>query len=136
MTKETFPDGVFEGVRDCLVEALGVAQESVLPESRIIVELGADSLDLLDITFRLERRFKIKISPRDIEKRARVTLGDVPLETDGIYTPEALVELRKALPEIPQEELMEGLSIADLPRRFRVATMMNMVRMCQERNGE
>ena len=136
MTQSRAADGVFEGVRDCLVEALGVAPDSILEESRIIADLGADSLDLLDIMFRLERSFGIRISPRDIEKRARATLGDTPLEVDGIYTPQALNELRKALPEIPTDELQEGLSVADLPRRFRVATMMNMVRKCQEEQGE
>lgn len=132
MTNSDSVDAVFEGVRDCLVEALGVAPDSVHPESSIIGDLGADSLDLLDITFRLERRFGISISPRDIEKRARAALGDVPLEIDGVYTPEAIAHLRKALPEVPVEELPDGLMLAELPRRFRVATMMNMVRMCKE----
>jgi acyl carrier protein len=132
MTNRDSQDAVFEGVRDCLVEALGVAPDAIVPEARIIGDLGADSLDLLDITFRLERRFGIRISPRDIEKRAREALGGAPLDIDGAYTPEALSHLRKALPEIPVEELADGLLLADLPRRFRVATMVNMVRRCKE----
>lgn len=136
MNSNTACDEVFEGVRHCLVEALGVGPDAVLPESRIIIDLGADSLDLLDITFRLERQFNIKISPRDIERRARARLGETPMEIDGVYTPEALSELKKALPEIPTDELAEGLSMSDLPSRFRVATMMNMVRKCQEAKGE
>ncbi len=136
MINNTLCDDVFEGVRQCLIEALDVAPDSILPESRIINDLGADSLDLLDITFRLERHFKIKISPRDIERRAKARLGDTPMEIDGVYTPDALLELKKALPEIPPEELAEGLSMSELPRRFRVATMMNMVRKCQENKSE
>ena len=131
-SNDTRCDEVFDGVRQCLAEALGVSPDSIQPGSKIIDELGADSLDLLDITFRLERHFKIKISPRDIERRAKARLGDTPMEIDGVYTTEALVELRKALPEVPPEELAEGLTMAMLPRRFRVATMMNLVRRCQE----
>jgi acyl carrier protein len=118
---------VSQGVRECIAAGLGVALESVQEDVKIIAELGADSLDLLDLTFRLEERFGITISPRDIERRTRAGLGDVPLETDGVYTPQALAELRGAMPEVPPEELADGLTQGELPLRFRVATMVNLV---------
>ncbi len=117
---------ILGGVRECLAEALDVPAESISPESRIIDALGADSLDLLDLIFQMEQRFKVKISPRDIERRTREKLGDAPLEIDGVYTPQAIEEFRTAMPEVPAEELAEGLTAADLPRRFRVATMVNL----------
>jgi acyl carrier protein len=128
---------IFAGVRDCLVAVIDTANpESIREETRIIGELGADSLDLLALTFHLEQRFEVKISPRDIEKRARQQLGDIPLEVDGVYTPEAITVLRQALPEIPEEELCTGLSAAHLPRLFRVATMVNLVsRLLRERDA-
>lgn len=118
---------VFAGVRDCLAAALDVEPGAVREEQRIIGDLDADSLDLLDLTFQLERRFGVSISPRDIERRARERLGGAPLELDGVYTPEALAEIRKALPEVPAEELPPGTAPADLPRRLRVATMVSLV---------
>jgi acyl carrier protein len=103
---------------------------------RIIEDLGADSLDLLDLVFHLEQRFKIKISPRDIERRAKRELGETPLEVEGVYTPEAIEQLRRAMPEVPSEELSEGLRSADLPRRFRVGTFVRLVtRLMEEQHG-
>lgn len=108
----------------------------MLPESRIIDELGGDSLDLLDITFRLEQRFQIKISPRDMERRIRTKLGGTPLEIDGVYTAQALAEFRTSMPEIPAEEFAAGLTVAGFPRLFRVATLVNLVtRLSSEQHG-
>ena len=129
-------DEALAGVRDCLASALDVSADSIQPSDRIIGDLGADSLDLLDITFQLEQRFRISIDPREIERRAKAVLGETPFEIDGVYTPEALAELRKALPEIPAEELTDGLTVARLWRSFRVETMLNRVmRSLEERSG-
>jgi len=67
-----------------------------------------------------------------MERRAREALGNAPLEVDGVYTPAALAEFRKNMPEVPPEELAEGLAAADFPRRLRVATMVNLVRRLLE----
>ncbi len=124
------------GVCECVAAALNLSPEVVAPEKRVISDLGADSLDLLDITFRLEQRFKISISPRDMERRTRAKLNGTPLDVDGVYTPEAIREFRAAMPEIPPEEFVEGLTVADFPRLFRVATLMNLVtRLMKEQRG-
>jgi acyl carrier protein len=123
------------GVCECIAAALGNGRPIRL-EDRIIDDLGADSLDLLDLVFQLEQRFKVAISPRGIEQRAKAALGGAPLEIDGVYTSAALGELRKALPEIPSSELADGLTVAQLPRRFRVATMVNLVSRLLEEKGE
>ncbi len=131
MTREE----ILAGVRECLAAVIDIQDPcAIREEQRIIGELGADSLDLLQLTFQLEQRFKIRISPRDIERRARASLGDAPLEVDGVYTPEAVRELRKVLPDVPAEELPEGLTTADLPHTFRVSTMVNLVaRLLEEK---
>jgi acyl carrier protein len=113
-----------------------VDPSSVQEDHRILEDLGADSLDLLDLVFHLEQKFKIKISPRDIERRAQRELGKIPLDVDGVYTAEAIEQLRRAMPEVPPEELSEGLRSADLPRRFRVATFVRLVtRLMEEQYG-
>ncbi|HUS58720.1 MAG TPA: phosphopantetheine-binding protein [Planctomycetota bacterium] len=125
---------VFIGVRQCLSNVLDVPEESILPEQRILDDLGGDSLDLLDLSFQLEQKFKVSISPRDIERRTRAALGGKPIDVDGAYTPEALAELRKSMPEIPHNELADGLFVADLPRRLRVQSMVNLVcRLLEEK---
>jgi acyl carrier protein len=52
---------VFSKVQVALVDALGVDEEEVTPEARLVGDLGAESIDFLDIVFRLEKAFDIKI---------------------------------------------------------------------------
>lgn len=118
---------VFEGVCNCVAVVLDLPAEEITLESRLMEDLGADSLDLLDLTFHLEQTFKVKISPRDIERRTRETLDGKPLETNGVYTPEAVAEFRRSMPEVPLGELPDGMPVAALPRTFRVETMVNMI---------
>ena len=120
-------DDVLTGVRECLAEVLELSADAIPEDAVIVGDLGADSLDLLDLSFHLEQRFRIRISPRDSERRTKERLGDIPLEVDGVYTPEALAQLREAMPEVPPTELADGLTTAELPRRFRVATMVGLV---------
>src|SRR3954465_3240106 len=61
---------VFEKVRSCFVEALGVEPEEVTLKSRVIDALGPESLDFLDIAYRLEQQFKIKIPRGDIKQKS------------------------------------------------------------------
>ena len=127
---------VLTGVRECVASVLEMPMASVGQEHRLIGDLGAESLDLLDLVFQLEQKFHASISPGDIERRARAKLDGRPFEIDGVYTAEALSELRKILPEVPPGELAEGLTVAQLPRTFRVSTMANIVSRLMEEKGE
>lgn len=130
-------DEIFKGVRECLLDILDKENMEIRKEDRLINDLGIDSLDLIHLVFTLEQRFGIKISLREIDRRIKNKLAAVPLEVDGAYTPEAIAELRKSMPEIPHEELKDGLTTSQLPRCFRVATMINLVRRFkdEQQNG-
>jgi acyl carrier protein len=87
---------VFEKVRTCLVDALGVDDDEVTPEATMVGDLGAESIDFLDIVFRLEKTFNIKIPrgelfPEDI-------LSSAEFVQDGKVTPEGLDQLKKRMP--------------------------------------
>ena len=127
---------ILMGVRECVASVLEMPVASVGEEDRLIDDLGAESLDLLDLLFQLEQKFQVSISPGDIERRAKAKLEGRPLEVDGAYTAEALSELRKILPEVPPSELSEGLTVSELPRTFRVSTMANLVSRLMEEKGE
>ena len=61
--------------------------------------------------------------------------AEPPLEVDGVYTAEALAELKRHMPEVPAEELASGLRPSELPRRFRVATFVSLVeRLLEEQD--
>jgi acyl carrier protein len=123
---------ILQGVAECVAEVADVDLAIVTPEKRIILDLGADSLDLLDLIFKLEQRFGIRIEPRGIERRAREELGGEPFEQDGQLTPAAIARLREYLPEVPPEELPAGLPPPRLPYVFRVQTFANLVKRLRE----
>ena len=77
---------VFEKVQNALVEALGVDEEEVTPEATLVGDLGAESIDFLDIVFRLERGFKVKIPRGKIIEDARGSLSESEFEKSGIVT--------------------------------------------------
>ncbi len=120
-------DEIFKEVAASLAEVLEIDAAGIKITDKVVGDLGADSLDLLDLIFQLEQRFKLKINPRDIEREAQAELGDIPYEVEGVYTPEALEKLRAAMPEVPAEEFVEGLETKYLPRVFRVETFVSLV---------
>lgn len=123
---------ILAGVRECAVQALAVDGALVVPEARLLEDLGADSLDLLDLVFQMERRFEIRLSMKDLERQMKAELGEVPVEVDGVYTPEAVARIRRVMTEIPAGELSDDLRVADLPRHFRVATLVRWVERARE----
>jgi acyl carrier protein len=130
-------DEILQGVRACLAKVVDRDAESIREGDKIIDDLGADSLDLLDLIFQLEQHFGIRIKTRDLERRAQAELGETPLEVDGVYTEPALDRLRSSMSEVPTSELAPGLRTAELPYRFRVATFANLVeRLVQEQGRE
>ena len=66
---------VFDKVKEIIVEQLGVAEDSVTEEASFIDDLGADSLDIVELIMALEEEFDIEIPDSDAEKV--VTIGDV-----------------------------------------------------------
>ncbi|MFQ5894127.1 MAG: acyl carrier protein [Nitrospinota bacterium] len=118
---------VFDEVRAIIVEALGVDEEKVELTTRLIEELDAESLDFLDIVFRLERSFGIKVPRGEIERKARGGLSDEEFEHNGMITPKGLEVLQCVLPEVDPIYFKEGLAVKDIPRLFTVETFYNIV---------
>ena len=88
---------IFSKVSATLVEALNVDEEDVKPTSTLQGDLGAESIDFLDIVFRLEREFGIKI-PRNELFPESIFQGDPEFVQDGRVTPKGLDELRQRMP--------------------------------------
>jgi len=119
---------IYEKVVYCFAEALGLDEDEVAYDSLVIDDLGAESLDLLDIAFRLERTFDIKIPRGGIETAAQKALDDGdPYEVDGVLTERGRTVLADAMPEIPREEFREGLKSVEVALLFRVATFYRLV---------
>jgi acyl carrier protein len=90
MTRES----ITEKVCAAFVEALGLDEDEVTPESRIFDDLGAESLDLLEIVFLLERGFDIKIPRGGVKEASQAGIDPSQYEVDGKLTELALEKLR------------------------------------------
>ena len=119
---------IWRSVVHCFAEALCLDDDEVRWEARVIDDLGAESLDLLDIAFRLERTFDIKIPRGGIQEDTRQGLEDgMPYEVDGVLTERGLAGLAEIMPEVPASEIVPGLKSKEIPLLFRVATFYRIV---------
>lgn len=87
---------VFSKVQAALVDALGVDDNEVTPEATMVGDLGAESIDFLDIVFKLEKAFSIKI-PRE-ELFPEDILTNASYVSDGKVTADGISELKKRMP--------------------------------------
>ena len=116
---------VFEKVRDTLVDALGVDDEEVTPEATLTGDLGAESIDFLDIVFRLEKAFDIKI-PRG-ELFPDGIFHNPEYVQDGKLTPAGLEQLKTSMPHADFSEFEQDPDINKMAELFKVQTIINYV---------
>src|ERR1700732_1391974 len=90
-------DEIYSKVSATLVEAVNVDEEDIKPTATLQGDLGAESIDFLDIVFRLEREFGIKI-PRGELFPESIFQGDPEFVQDGKVTDKGLAELRARMP--------------------------------------
>jgi acyl carrier protein len=118
-------DVIFAKIRVALVDALGVEEEDVTPEATLVGDLGAESIDFLDIVFRLEKGFDIKI-PRG-ELFPEDVLTDSRYVQDGRVTEEGLAELRKRMPFANLDDFAKNPVVQDFGNLLTVADMCRFV---------
>lgn len=119
---------VLTRVRQAFADALGLSLAEVHFESSIMGDLGAESLDLLDIAFRLERAFDVRIPRGGVEATSKQGLGEGEVyEVGGVLTRAALDKLAEAMPEVPAADLREGLKVSEVATLLRVGTFYNIV---------
>lgn len=111
-------DEIFNKVREALVGALGVDDDEVTPDATLTGDLGAESIDFLDIVFRLEKSFDIKI-PRG-ELFPENLLTDTQYVKDGKMTSAGVEELRRRMPFANLDEFAANPQIKDFGNLFTV----------------
>ena len=125
-TKEEV-NAVFPKVAETMADALGCDVEKVQLNASLIDDLGAESIDFLDIVFRLERAFKVKIPRGKIVEEARGNLSESELDQGGEVYDAGVNRLKEFLNEVPAERFKSPLKVADIPRLFTVETFCKMV---------
>jgi acyl carrier protein len=119
-------EDVFEKVRDVLKDALGVDDDEVVLGAKLTEDLGAESIDFLDIAFRLEKAFNIKIEQG--EMLPENVLSDARYVVDGRVTNEGMAELGRRMPHANLDEFeASGRKVEDFPSVFTVDAVVKFV---------
>ncbi len=126
ITKEEIM-AVFPTVAATMADALGCDLEDIVLDVSLIEGLDAESIDFLDMVFRLERAFKIKIPRGKIVENARGALSEAEFEANGVVSEAGMAQLRSYLSEIPAERFKTPMKAKDIPRLFTPETFCKLV---------
>jgi acyl carrier protein len=126
ITKEEIA-AVYPKVAGIIADALGVDVAAVKLDVPLIEGLDAESIDFLDLVFRLERAFGVKIPRGKIVEDARGDLPESDFEQKGVVTEAGLARLRQFLGEVPADRFRTPLKSADIPRLFTTETFCKVV---------
>ena len=116
---------IYSKVQEALVDALGVDEDEVKPEATLQGDLGAESIDFLDIVFRLEKAFGIKIErgelfPEDI-------LTNTEYVEDGKVNATGMAKLKERMPFADLSKFAADPSVQNLGKQLTVQDMCNFV---------
>lgn len=120
-------DEIFDKVREVLVDALAVDEEDVTPEANLHTDLDAESIDMLDINFRLEKSFSLKI-PRGELFPESLGAADSPFVTAGKVNEKGLAELRQNYSHIDVSSFASDPRLENLKTLFTVATICKFMK--------
>jgi acyl carrier protein len=118
---------VYPTIAEAMADALGCDVDDIKLDVSLIEGLDAESIDFLDMVFRLERAFKIKIPRGRIVENARGTLSEAAFEQNGLVTDVGLAQLRAYLSEVPAERFKTPTKVKDIPRLFTPETFCKLV---------
>lgn len=131
-------DSVYPKVREIIADVLVIDEEDVSLNSRLISDLGAESIDFLDLVFQLEKQFNIKIPRGQLEKNARGDLAEDEFEKGGVLTPRGMQALKNYLIEVPAEYFKANMKVNEIPMLFTVETFCKLIAnaLSEQTHGE
>ncbi len=118
-------DDILSKVRDVLVDALAVDDDEVTLTASLINDLGAESIDFLDIVFKLEQAFGIKIAQGELFPEG--VTQDPKFVKDGVITPDGLAALKARLPHVDFSGFEKDPKVSKVASVFTVDTIVRFV---------
>ena len=118
-------DEIFDKIKDVLENALGADSDEITMDATLIGDLGAESIDFLDISFKLEQEFSIKIDQGELFPEN--LMSDDTLVVDGKLTDKAMDILRERMPHVDLAKLDEQRSVDQLSEVFTVASLVDFI---------
>ncbi len=117
---------IFEEVQEILVDALGLDDDEVTEDATLMGDMGAESIDFLDIVFRLEKSFSIKV-PREELCTAESLMNNPDFVSGGKLTEQGLAEFKTRMPHTDFSSFESDPDINKLPDLFTVKSIVNFV---------
>lgn len=129
MSGQTFTrEEIFDGVRDCLVEALAIEPEEVSEDALLVQDLGLASIDMLDLLFGLNTRFNTYIRPQEVQSHLLGGMSQEEfLNADRTLSDRGYQRVAELVPGFDRSTLTEELTDADLFEFFRVKHVIDIV---------
>ena len=118
---------IFAELLPLIEEVTAVPPERITMESGLAEDLGAESLDLLDLSFLIEETFGVTLEPDEFERRIRAQIPGGLYEHEGYLTEEALEALKRALPEVPPEKFRPPLAKVAVSGVLNVAVFVHLI---------
>tara|TARA_E500000318_G_scaffold14854_2_gene14718 strand:+ start:114720 stop:115106 length:387 start_codon:yes stop_codon:yes gene_type:complete len=119
---------IFEKIQEILVDALAVDDDEVTPEAKLIGDLGAESIDILDISFKLEQEFGFKIAQGELFPEG--VTQDPEYVQDGKVTEKGLATLKERVPHFDFTQLENDPSVENVSKIF---TVDALVTFCEQK---
>lgn len=123
---QAIDEAVAEGVKRCVRRVLALAPEKVSLTSRLMVDLGAESLDLVELMYLLEAEFSIRLEQDDLSLSRQLGLPEAELHRGEVLTPTALELLRRRHPDAG-DLLREGITRRELAALLTVGEVARTV---------
>ena len=118
---------VFPTVQKTMADALGCDADDIMLDVSLIEGLDAESIDFLDMVFRLERAFKIKVPRGKIIEDVRGEMPVEEFEQGGVLTEKGLARLREYLAEIPEDRFKLPMRVDQIARLYTPETFCKLV---------
>lgn len=118
-------DEIFSNVQEVLVDALAVDDDEVTPQATIFGDLGAESIDVLDISFKLEQAFDFKIAQGELFPEG--VMQDPEFVQNGKVTEKGLAELEAKMPHFDFSAMSDDPRVERVQEIFTVDALVNFV---------
>jgi len=120
-------DDYFAATQEAVANALGVDDDEATPEATLMDDLGAESIDLLDILFRIERSVGVKIQASDLGDEIQGGIPDEEFGAGGNVSAKGLEHLTTVMPQIDPDEYADKLPAEEVIMHFTVQNLADMV---------
>jgi acyl carrier protein len=125
-------ESIYPKVREIVADVLAIDESEIRRDASLIDEYEAESIDFLDLVYRLEREFKVKIPRGQIEQDVRTAMEGGDFEEKGRLTEQGLAALKEYLSEVPEDRFSPKMPVNQIPLLFTTETFCKVVLRARE----